>query len=188
MILNLSIYYLTGTGIADAGVSYASVEEVENSSHAAHGISNVYAAKKLGGRWRKKAALHQRETQSPREPSGGGSEAHGPAKQSRVPAVNRIKGVSRSRALVFVTSTNEMPKTPTLSGATPRRRSSSGEVMVITDLETMTPRGDPAASVEANISPRRPSVTGRRSSRVAPAAPARAAPAARGRAKYLVDN
>lgn len=180
MILNHLSIDLTGTGIADAGVSYASVEEVENSSHAAHGISNVYAAKKLGGRWRKKAALHQRETHSPREPSSGGSEAHGPTMQSRVPAVNRIKGLSRPRALVFVTSTNELP--------TPRRRSSSGEVMVITDLETMTPRGDPAASVEANISPRRPSVTGRRSSRVAPAAPARAAPAARGRAKYLVDN
>ena len=158
----------TGTGIADAGVSYASVEEVENSSHAAHGISNVYAAKKLGGRWRKKAAIHQRETQSPQEPSGGGPEALGQAKQSRVPPVNRIQGL---------TSTNELPKSPT-PGATPRRRSSSGETMVVTDLETLTPRGYPAASVEANISPRRPSVSGRRSSRVAPAAlaPRRGAP------------
>ena len=73
-----------GTGVADAGVSYASVEEVENSSHAAHGISNVYAAKKYGQRWRKRAALNQRG--SPRE-SGDGPETHGEAwKQSHVPA------------------------------------------------------------------------------------------------------
>ena len=74
-----------GTGVADAGVSYASVEEVENSSHAAHGISNVYAAKKYGQRWRKRAALNQRG--SPRE-SNDGPETHGQAwKQSHVPAL-----------------------------------------------------------------------------------------------------
>ena len=72
-----------GTGVADAGVSYASVEEVENSRHTAHGISNVYAAKKYGQRWRKKAALNQRG--SPRE-SNDGPGTHGQAKQSRVPA------------------------------------------------------------------------------------------------------
>ena len=77
-----------GTGVADAGVSYASVEEVENSNHAAHGISNVYAAKKYGQRWRKKAALNQRE--SPRG-SNDGSETDGQAwKQSRVPASNQV--------------------------------------------------------------------------------------------------
>ena len=76
-------------------MSYASVEEVENSSHAAHGISNVYAAKKYGQRWRKKAALNQRK--SPRE-SNDGPETHGQAKQSRVPAHNQIsdQGVQSS--------------------------------------------------------------------------------------------
>ena len=74
-----------GTGVADAGVSYTSVEEVENSSHTAHGISNVYAAKKYGQRWRKRAALNQRG--SPRE-SNDGPETHGQAwKQSHVPAL-----------------------------------------------------------------------------------------------------
>ena len=69
-----------GTGVADAGVSYTSVEEVENSSYA---VSNVFAAKKYGQRWRKKAALNQRK--SPRE-SNDGPETHGQANQSRVPA------------------------------------------------------------------------------------------------------
>ena len=82
-----------GTGVADAGVSYASVEEVENSNHAAHGISNVYAAKKYGQRWRKKAALNQRE--SPRG-SNDGSETDGQAwKQSRVPSPNQISKGTR---------------------------------------------------------------------------------------------
>ena len=69
-----------GTGVADAGVSYTSVEEVENSSYA---VSNVFAAKKYGQRWRKKAALNQRK--SPRE-SNDGPETHGQTNQSRVPA------------------------------------------------------------------------------------------------------
>ena len=133
----------TGTGIADTGVSYASVEEVENSTDTAHGISNVYAAKKYGRRWRKKAALYQREL--PRESEHCGPETHGRAEQTRVPSAN-----------------SEIPR------ATPRRRSSSGEAMVVTSLETVTQGGH--ATAEARISPRRPSFqSGRRSSRVAPA-------------------
>ena len=49
----------TGEGVADAGVSYASVEEAAQVPAYMVGMSNIHAARKYGKRWRKTTALNQ---------------------------------------------------------------------------------------------------------------------------------
>ena len=55
----------TGEGVADAGVSYASVEEAAQVPAYMVGMSNIHAARKYGKRWRKTTALNQSDDAAP---------------------------------------------------------------------------------------------------------------------------